>query len=129
LGRLSARDEALALLLAAGTSQVDAARSAGVTPRTVRRKIKGDGVFRDRVADLRRELLATAVGRFLGLLEAAAAALREVLEDPEESGAARVSAARAVVDAAYKGYSELDFDARLAELEAAAARRQTVEGR
>ena len=69
---LDARQEAVALLLAAGRSVADAASETGAGVRTIRRWIAEDAAFGDRVQQFKTELFALAVGRLSNLAGKAA---------------------------------------------------------
>jgi hypothetical protein len=71
-------DEVLVAALAAGASYEEAARAAGVSKSTVRRRM-GEAAFRARVFDTRDELLTALRGR---LLRAAPFALRRWKSSP-----------------------------------------------
>ena len=61
-----------ALALAAGQSNADAARAAGVTTRTVTRWRADEVAFADRIEDLRSEMLTEAAGLLAHTTTAAA---------------------------------------------------------
>ena len=86
---------AVALALAAGRTVRDAAAAGGAGERTVYTWLK-DPAFVGRVAALRSELFALAVGRLAGLAGGAADALGGLLASASE--AVRLQAARAVLE-------------------------------
>ena len=86
---------AVALALAAGRTVRDAAAAGGAGERTVYTWLK-DPAFVERVAQVRSELFALAVGRLAGLAGTAADALGGLLASASE--AVRLQAARAVLE-------------------------------
>lgn len=93
-GRRNA-DEALATLLASGTTIRDAAAQLGVSERTAARRMADPG-FRTRVDEIRSEMTARAVGRVADAMCQAADALRELLQGQSES--VRLGAARSILE-------------------------------
>jgi hypothetical protein len=85
-------DERLLEELLRGAKLVDAAKAAGVSERTARRRL-GDPAFRARLDTGRRELVGLVVARLGSLADKAADTLSELLEDPtpapQRLGAAR----------------------------------------
>src|SRR5262245_61428781 len=106
----SGADELLALGLASGLSIVDAARAAGVSERTARRRLGGEG-FAGRVDELRDRMVSQAVGRLADATTEAADALRSLLRSGQEY--VRLSAAREVLAAVYR----LHYDPKLREID------------
>lgn len=111
-------DSLLAAALAAGHNQRDAGKLARVSERTVRRRLENEE-FRRQVADMRRELVDGATGRLAQAMSGAVEVL-VTLAESAQSEAARVSAARAVVEFGMRLREAEEFERRLAELEAAA---------
>src|SRR4051812_49384795 len=69
-GRRAAADESLAVLLASGMKVADAARQAGVGERTAYKRLT-DSSFRERVRQLRSEMVDRALGKMSdGMCEA-----------------------------------------------------------
>jgi hypothetical protein len=108
--------EALAVALAAGQTLRDAAAAAGVTEMTAYRRWK-DPEFRKRVAELRAEMIARAVGKLADGMSEAADVLRSLLA--AESEATRLGAARASLELPVKLHESTELEARLAALERA----------
>ncbi len=67
-----------ALALAAGQSNADAAKAAGVTSRTVARWRADEVAFADRIEDLRSGMLTEAAGLLAHATTAAAVRLAEI---------------------------------------------------
>jgi transposase len=114
IGNEDGRREVLALHLARGLTVRKAAEKAQVSERTAYnwRKEKS---FSARVRELRTELFAEAAGRLAGLNGRAAAKLGKLLKSANE----RVSlqAAVKVLELGSRLRDDVDFDARLAEVE------------
>lgn len=108
----------LAAALAAGHTQAEAGKLARLSERSVRRRLENED-FRRQVADMRRELVDGATGRLARAMSGAVTVLVELAESAQ-SEAARVSAARAVVEFGMRLREAEEFERRLAELEAAA---------
>jgi hypothetical protein len=113
-GRTNA-DEAILLSLACGSSTEKAAADAGVSPRTVHRRMS-DPSFRARLHRLRGEMFERAGGAM------SAAALRAVqtllsLQDANQPPAVRLGAARAILELGMRVREMNELEARLAALE------------
>jgi hypothetical protein len=114
VGRHSA-DESLALALSTGQTIIDAARAAGVSERTARRRI-ADPDFRRRVADLRGEVIAQAASRLAAAMTHAADRLVQLVDSPDPRAA--LAAAKAVVGLGLLAREKVDNETLLRELEA-----------
>ena len=108
------RDEALALALARGLSNADAARSAGLSPRTVNRKMT-EPEFKRRVAQLRTQLTEQAVGSLADAAVEAVATLRKLLK--AKSDTIRLGSSRAILENTMKMRESAELAGRLDELE------------
>ncbi len=109
-------DERLVTLLAFGATQEHAAREAGVSISTVKRRL-ADPTFCRR----KQALLAETVQRMAGAYVAAGmAAVQTMVElmKASYSGTVRLGAARAVVELGMKVRETADLEQRLAALEA-----------
>jgi len=113
------REAAIAALLASDTVNA-AAQAAGVNPKTLHRWLRLDADFRTAYDEARRLILDQALGRLQASSGEALVTLLAVCRDQEASPAARVAAARSILDLALKVRSEEDFEARLRALEDAA---------
>jgi hypothetical protein len=108
-------DEALLTALACGATVENAARAAGISPRTAHRRL-ADPAFQQRVQAARADM----VQRAAGLLTAAALEAVKTLLNLQQthvSAAVRLSAARAILDMGMKLREAADFETRLTELE------------
>ena len=111
-----------ALALAAGQSNADAAKAAGVTSRTVARWRADEVAFADRIEDLRSEMLTEAAGLLAHTTTAATRKLAEIIEEGEERH--QLTAARIVLDMASRYRIDQALELRINTLEMAAGLRQ-----
>ena len=109
----------LVIALAAGMSRGAAAAQAGVSERTVYRRLD-DAFFRARVRAQRDDLIRTAIGRLCDAGVDAAETLRSIAVDPGAPSASRVAAARAILELGAK-LREQELADRVSALEAALA--------
>jgi len=111
-----------ALALAAGGSNADAAKAAGVNTRTVARWRADEVAFADRIEDLRSEMLTEASGLLAHATTAAVLKLAEIIEEGEEGHA--LTASRIVLDMASRYRVDQALELRISDLETAAGLRQ-----
>ncbi len=95
----------------------EAAQAAGVHKATLYKWLQ-QPAFKNVYREARREAITRVTARLQQLTGEAAEVLREVMNDPAQQGAARVGAARLV----------LDYAARMTETEDLAARIEALEG-
>jgi hypothetical protein len=88
-------DELLATAIAAGLTFGEAAKRAGVSERTARRRMKDDE-FRGQVSEARSAMVSQGVGRVSSLLVDAAETLGELMRSAE-SESVRLGAARGLL--------------------------------
>ena len=113
-GRKNA-DDAVLLALACGATVAQAAHRAGVSERTVYRRVK-DPAFAEKLQATRAELVQRACGLLTaGSLEAVRA-LVELLR-PDSPPNARLGAARATLEMGQKLREATEFEARLRAVE------------
>lgn len=110
-------DALLVSALAAGLSQPAAGRHAGVSERTVRRRLE-DAQFAANVDRARAAVVDHTSAQLLGATELAVAALRDLVESAPP--AVRVRAALGLLTAAAAWRESGETERRLAALEAAA---------
>jgi hypothetical protein len=110
-------DDLLAAGVAAGLSVQAAARKAGVSERTARRRMAEDG-FRERVAELRQEVVRQSLGLAAEGLVDGLVTLRQLCRQAEGDGV-RLGAARSLVEIGLQFVQLEDVQARLAALEEA----------
>lgn len=110
------QQKALAALIRSPTVEV-AAQEAGVGYSTLRRWIKEDANFRQAYQEELAGLISEAAGQARQSLAPALSALREITENPSSPGAVRVSAAKAILDAAMRLAEATDVLERVEALE------------
>lgn len=116
----------LVAALAAGATHKDAADQAGVSERTVRRRLD-DPAFRRQVDDARAEMLTQAVAMLTHASVKAVRTLEELLASPIDF--ARLAAARAILEIGTKLRDQLDLSERLTALEQKLEHAQRSQGR
>lgn len=121
-GRRKQGDDALAVALAAGKSLRDAAAAAGMAERTATRRW-ADTAFRRRVAALRADMMALALGQVSDGMVDAAATLRKLLKAKNES--VRLGACRTLLDLGVKLRDSVELEERFTELERRAELKKT----
>ena len=95
-----------------------AAAAAGITSKTLRGYLD-DPEFQAEYKKAFAGLVEDATRKVQQTLDPAVAVLREVMEDSDENGQVRVSAARSVLEYGLKMTEQTDIITRLQELEAA----------
>jgi transposase-like protein len=103
------KHELVAAALATGSSVTDVANRFDISRKTIHRWM-AESEFRDRISELRSELLSEAAGRSAGAICEALTTLQEILTDGEQPGSVRVSAARCLIDATMKIRESKDLD-------------------
>ena len=101
--------------LAVGATVELAAERAGVSPRTVHRRLE-DAEFRRRVDDARAELLGRAMDRLSATCTVAVTTLADLLK-PDAPAAVRLGAARSILDAALRWREQGELTRRLDNVE------------
>lgn len=114
-GQTRKQEAVIAALLSARTLQ-DAAQTAGISVRTLRRWLENDD-FREKYRRAKSELVGFATGRLKGAMAKAVAVLEDVAETKDSPPAARVSASRAIVELALHSHEVEAMEDRIAELE------------
>lgn len=109
--------KALVALLTQPTKE-KAAAAAGITSKTLRGYLENPE-FQTEYKKAFAELVESATRRVQQTLEPAVAVLREIMEDGDENGQVRVSAARSVLEYGLKMTEQTDILSRLSELESA----------
>jgi hypothetical protein len=110
-------DDVAAAALAAGKTVQQAAELAGVSARTIHRRLKDDPGFRRQVHELRAQMLGQAAGRVADGMAEAADCLRELLKAKAES--VRLSAARSLLELGVRLRDSVELGERIAALESA----------
>ena len=111
------KQKALVALLTHPTKE-KAAAAAGITSKTLRSYLN-DPEFQAEYRKAFAGLVADATRKVQQTLDPAVAVLREIMEDSNENGQVRVSAARSVLEYGLKMTEQTDILDRLTELEAA----------
>lgn len=112
-------DPALIAAIASGLTAEQAGERAGVSVRTVHRRLSGPA-FRQEVADARAAMVDRAVGQMADAATAAASTLRTLLGAEAES--VRLGAARSIIELGARLREEGDLAERLRRLEEVAER-------
>jgi hypothetical protein len=110
------QQKALSALISQPTLALAAAQI-GVTERTIYRWLNEDETFRAEYRRLQRELLNNATYQLVKASNNAVNCLISVMNDGEAPPAARVAAAKLVLEMACKGIEIGDITARIAALE------------
>ena len=114
------RDEILAAALASGKTHRAAADAAGMSDRTVRRRLEAPE-FRAMVSAQRMELVTQVADRLAGLAPQAVETMYSLLSD-DNPPAVRCKAAQAVLSSSRAWRDASEMDARIQMLEALVAR-------
>lgn len=117
--KLNSKQEAAVLALLTTPNVEQAARTVGVTPRTLYRWQK-ERAFDAACRAAKRAAYGQAIGRLHQLSGAAVSTIGKVMLDPATPPATKVRAADSVLDHTEKAIQLEDIEARLAELERAA---------
>ncbi len=110
------KQKALVALLTQPTKE-KAAAAAGITSKTLRGYLD-DPEFQAEYRKAFAELVEDATRKVQQTLDPAVAVLREIMEDRDENGQVRVTAARSVLEYGLKMTETTDVLSRLQELEA-----------
>ena len=114
--KLSRKMESAIAALLGQSSILKAAKKAGIGEKTLRNWIKIPA-FSDAYTDARRQLMAGAVGKLQKSCSGAIGVLVKVAKDPTQPASARVTAAKAIVDAAFRGTELHEVTKRVEALE------------
>lgn len=110
-----------ALALASGSSMIDAARAAGISERTVRRRLTKPE-YRMEISRLRARLLDAAVGKLVAETTDAVETLSDLLNATSEH--VRLGAAKAILDFGLSLQEALETQTRITTLEELYVRRR-----
>jgi len=116
--KLGRKKEAAILALLSARTVEDAARMAGVTPRTLYRWLK-EPAFNAAYRDARRAVFSQSVTRMHQMTSAAVTILGKVMVDPSTPPATKIRAADSILSHTAKAIEIEDVGARLSELERA----------
>ncbi len=113
--RRAGQDELIVAALAAGRSYTEAGEIAGVSSRTVARRMS-DPAFARLVADQRGEVVVSMTGQLTSLAAEAVDAIRSGLAD--ESARTRIAAGKLILELAHKFRHGSDLEIEVAEIRA-----------
>ncbi len=119
---LNAKRQAFVAAMLAAASVGEAAGSVGVSERTARRWL-ADPAVRLALSEAQNELLSQVTAKLLTAISEAIETLREVHSDADNAPTARVSAARAILEAGLRYVETSDLARRVTELEELLIRR------
>lgn len=119
------QDPLIAQALAQGCTQAEAGRRAGVSERTVRRRLE-DPRFRAMVTEARDRLIKETADRFTSLQSSALDAIEGALNDPRAD--TRLRAAKMVLDIGGQYRDRAELEARLQAVEAGVTDTEPVLG-
>ena len=122
-GALSPRQERALLAVISHPNLKEAALAAGVSEPTLWRYMK-DPEFSRRLREVRREAIGHAAVRLQGASSEAVTVLQELMIKGDAPPAARISAARAVIDYSFRVVEADELRARVRELEEFILRKQ-----
>ena len=115
---LTGKQEKAVITLLSEQTIKDAAEKAGVSEKTLHGWLKNEA-FKAAYMAARRNAVQQSTARLQTVTGEAVGVLREVMNDKAAKGSERVSAAKAVIELAYKGIDLEDFAKRLEVIEAA----------
>lgn len=113
-GKRANVDSLLIVGLAAGRPLVDVAAEAGISTRTVQRRM-AKPEFQRKVSDLRGQMMQDLSGRLSQISGIAMERLQSLLEADSEN--VRLGAARSILDQTLRVREAVDFEGRLKEVE------------
>lgn len=115
--KLSRKQEALISALLLAPTLADAAHTAGIGEVTAWRWLK-DPAFQTAYREARRAVVQQAITQVQRATGDAVETLRSVMQDTTAPASARVAAAKAVLETAFKAVEVEDLEARVVALEA-----------
>lgn len=114
---LTAKQEKALTALLQSPDVPSAALAAGVTAQTLFRWLRENDCFKTAYREARREVVAQAVSQISANASKAARTLCDVCDDGDAPAGARVSAAKTLLDLAFRGVELDDLAARVELLE------------
>jgi hypothetical protein len=114
--KLSRKQEQAIIALLQANTITSAAKQAGIGDATLLRWLQMPE-FKEKYREAKQQAISQAVTRLQQAAGRAVDALEEIMADPEAREAARVSAARAVLELAFKAVETDDLTARIEKLE------------
>lgn len=114
---INKKEELLTALLTESTVE-KAALKAGIAKSTAFKYLK-DNDFKERLLDKKREVMAQVTNQLQRQALEAVKVLSDIMTDEKAPEYARISAAKSVLDNAYKGLDLEDIQVRLSKIEQA----------
>jgi hypothetical protein len=112
---MKSNEEIVTALLSSPSIQ-DAAKVLKMNRSNLWKRLQ-DPELQDLLFKARRDLLMTALTELQIAMSEAVRVLRDIMADVEAAPAVRVSAARTVLDMAFKGHAAIEIEQRLSEIE------------
>lgn len=116
-GKLTPRQESLALALALGGTRARWAQEHGLSYSATKR-MAATPAFRALVAELQGEIISGAIGLLVADLARSVEVLKEIRDCKASGARARVSACRVLIDRLVHLREHASYESRLAEIEA-----------
>ncbi len=110
------KEKAIVALLES-SSVAEAAAAIGTTPATVHRWIRDDEEFSGRYRTAKQQAMTQAIGRLQTAAGKAVDVLQAIMVDPEQSPTPRVTAARSILEMAFKATELYELEERINQLE------------
>lgn len=114
--KLTRKQESAIAALISEPTVMQAAGKAGVGETTLWRWMK-QPEFQSAYRDARRQVMNTAIGRIQDACSQAVETLRAIMQDTEAPASSRVSAAKSILDVAFKAVELQDIEERITQLE------------
>ncbi len=114
--KLTRKQESAIAALVSEPTVMQAAQKAGVGETTLWRWMK-EPEFQSAYRDARRQVVNTAIGRIQDACSLAVQTLRAIMQDDESPASSRVSAARSILEIAFKAAELQDMEERISQLE------------
>lgn len=115
-GKLNHKQEQAIMALLTAPSMKQAAEQAGIGETTLFRWLQNDD-FQEAYREARHKALGNTIARLQQVSQQAVNTLQEVMIDETATSNSRVSAAKAVLELAFKAYELEDLAKRVEELE------------
>jgi ABC-type phosphate transport system ATPase subunit len=114
--KISPKQQVAILTLAQGGTHEDAIKASGISSRQLSR-YKNEPDFQAAIKEVQREIYGQTIAAIVGAMGVATTTLVEICKNEESSDAARVSAARSLLENGLKAFGQQDLNERVAELE------------
>jgi uncharacterized membrane protein len=114
--KLTPKKQAAVLTLARGCTHEEAVEASGISSRQLCR-YKNEPEFQEAIREAQREIYGQAIAAIVDAMRTATTTLVDICKNPESSDAARVSAARSLLENGLKAFGQQDLTERVEELE------------